>query len=145
MRRRYVGNTRGATSTSDFWDNHSLTVYRNRNQLDTSGCEGQTGARIPWFFHQHLVLGIQEKLRRHLQGLLRPGRNQNLRRIAPDAAKRTQIFRDAFTEWKMPHCVAIGHDGPRQHSRMSRYQLRPDVDWKLIESGQAHSKWAQVV
>jgi hypothetical protein len=103
MRRRYVGNTRLATSTADFWDNRSLTVYQSRNQLDTSGGEGQTGAWIPWFFHQHLVLGVQENLRRDLQGLLRPGRNQNLRRIAPDAAKRTQILRDGFTEWKMPH------------------------------------------
>jgi hypothetical protein len=78
MGRRYIGNTRVATSTVDFWDDHSLIVHGSWNQLGISSGESQTGAWIPWFFGQHPILGIQENVRRDLQGLLRAGRNQDL-------------------------------------------------------------------
>lgn len=97
----------------------AIAINVNSQELRTDQRQGRCDSRIAGIFNRRQIVWIEQQLRAHEQGLLRPGGDDDLIRIAHQSPCIAQITRQQATQLRITGRIAIAD--------VMRWRMTPEI------------------
>jgi hypothetical protein len=134
---RHHRETRARSETNAGGDVHAFVIRWHGHERQARGLERRARRDIAGLLGPDEVAGLCQRARGEVDALLRAGDDDDLLRLADDAARGAEIFGDGLAQLGHALRVAVAQRVLRALAMQARGDACPVAPGKMIEAGNA--------